>query len=267
MATGRCLCGAISFETQGEPLFVCHCHCESCRRQSGSIPATFVGFRSDQVEFDANVTEHNSSPNVYRGFCGTCGSALYYRHSEWNETHLYIGAFDEPHAFQPQKHVFYDEKVDGFEMHDNLARFGASGKQPIAWGPLPTENILFLDDHNEGLSAVAEAITNHLARDGKRAYSAGTDPAGSLDSAAVNELQTRGFRTEHLCSKSWKAFTETNIETLIVLDGGEGEIQVSKPASLAASRIERWTLSCSPSGSWEDIHDELERRITSLLEG
>ncbi len=40
---GRCLCGAVEFEAQGAPKWVCWCHCESCRRHSGA-PASVLRF-------------------------------------------------------------------------------------------------------------------------------------------------------------------------------------------------------------------------------
>ena len=49
--TGRCLCGAIQYEYEGEPLEVAHCHCESCRRQTSSPIATFVTVTKAALRF------------------------------------------------------------------------------------------------------------------------------------------------------------------------------------------------------------------------
>jgi hypothetical protein len=37
--TGGCLCGAIRYESGGEPSFALLCHCRDCQRQSGSAYA------------------------------------------------------------------------------------------------------------------------------------------------------------------------------------------------------------------------------------
>ena len=52
-ASGHCLCGSVCFEIRGKPVWVGHCHCQSCRRNTGSAVATFVGLRSAQVTYTA----------------------------------------------------------------------------------------------------------------------------------------------------------------------------------------------------------------------
>ncbi len=49
--TGGCVCGAVRYEAVGEPFWVGHCHCNSCRRHSGAPVTTYVGFRQAQVRF------------------------------------------------------------------------------------------------------------------------------------------------------------------------------------------------------------------------
>ena len=41
--TGGCLCGAVRYETTMKPFKVCYCHCESCRRATGSVMASSAG--------------------------------------------------------------------------------------------------------------------------------------------------------------------------------------------------------------------------------
>ena len=52
--TGRCLCGAIRFAAEGEPLATNFCHCESCRRHSGGAVAAFVTFAKDAVRWNGS---------------------------------------------------------------------------------------------------------------------------------------------------------------------------------------------------------------------
>jgi hypothetical protein len=136
-ASGRCLCAAITFKTHGVPRFVGHCHCESCRRQTGAIVATFVGFPNSQVTFAGERQTHTSSPGVSRGFCPKCGTPLSYESTEYpGEIHLYLSTFDEPEQFRATDHVFWNERVQGYDLHDNLPRRVAGEDKPVAWGPV-----------------------------------------------------------------------------------------------------------------------------------
>ncbi|MEQ8666789.1 MAG: GFA family protein [Rhodospirillales bacterium] len=122
-ATGSCLCGAVTFEAKGVPLWTSHCHCRSCRRNTGAAVATLVGYTLDQATWKDVRTMYESSPGVLRGFCGSCGSPLSYEGEMCpGEVHIHISIFDEPDAFRPQRHVFFTQKIRWFDVHDRLPR-------------------------------------------------------------------------------------------------------------------------------------------------
>jgi hypothetical protein len=80
--TGGCLCGAIRYETVGDPVFTLRCHCRDCQRQSGAahVPAARVpsaGFRILQGTPKRYVTKADSGNEIVRVFCGDCGTPLY----------------------------------------------------------------------------------------------------------------------------------------------------------------------------------------------
>jgi hypothetical protein len=136
--SGGCLCGSVRFETEGEPLWVAHCHCNSCRRHTGSSVATFVGFRREQVQFPTGQpATFASSAGVTRSFCARCGTPLAYAATRApGELHLYLGCFDAPQLFVPQLHVYYAEHLPWLELNDALPRFsGGGGSSPDSWGP------------------------------------------------------------------------------------------------------------------------------------
>ncbi len=127
---GRCLCGEARFQAKSKPIWVGHCHCESCRRNTGSAVATFVGFRQDQVEFTAGERQfYQSSPGVRRGFCGSCGTPLSYEAKKFpGETHIYLCTLDNPERFVAEFHVFYAERVPWFKINDDIPRFQHTSK-------------------------------------------------------------------------------------------------------------------------------------------
>ncbi len=87
---GHCLCKAIQYTVEKEPLWCAHCHCADCRRQTGSAVATFVGV--DKASFRVSAGELGcieSSPGVRRYFCASCGTPMAYERDELpDEIHL-----------------------------------------------------------------------------------------------------------------------------------------------------------------------------------
>ena len=137
VSTGGCLCGAVRFTAKGKPLWVAHCHCHSCRRNTGSAVATFVGFSQAQFAYSQGApASYNSSPGVTRSFCARCGTPLTYE-ADWcaDEVHVYISTLDKPEDFEPHSHVFFTEKIPWFDTADHLPRFektSRDGAKPIA---------------------------------------------------------------------------------------------------------------------------------------
>lgn len=110
--SGRCLCGAVTFEAKGPPKWTAYCHCASCRRHTGAPVSAYAGFERAAVEFAGPISRYASSAGVRRGFCAQCGSTLTYEGERWpTEIHLHTGAFDEPQAFAPQGEVNVAERL------------------------------------------------------------------------------------------------------------------------------------------------------------
>ena len=75
--TGGCMCGAVRYQTTGEPFTVNHCHCRSCRKHNGAPVVTLAGFKSDQVVFSgAERKLYESSAGANRAFCVNCGTPI-----------------------------------------------------------------------------------------------------------------------------------------------------------------------------------------------
>ena len=136
----HCLCGAVCFEYDLEAGQAFYCHCESCRRAASSPVTTWFSVPKDKVRFTVGEPKYfTSSPGVRRGFCGTCGSPLSSEGPAHPDVVDIYGASLEPDVVvEPAYHVYSDEQLPWFEVHDELPRYGGSsstGKPPVRIGP------------------------------------------------------------------------------------------------------------------------------------
>ena len=69
-------------------------------------------------------------------------------------------------------------------------------------------NVLFLCTGNSARSILGEAILNHDGEGRFRAFSAGSNPTGTVNPWAIHTLETLGYPAEGYRSKSWSEFVE-----------------------------------------------------------
>ena len=97
------------------------CHCVACRKQTGPFGASLdVPCSALKIEGEVAVRWYRSSEKVRRGFCGTCGSTLFWDpiHHDW--TAIAMGLFDGPTDTSLSMHIFVSEKGDYYQIGDGL---------------------------------------------------------------------------------------------------------------------------------------------------
>lgn len=139
-ATGHCLCRAVSFRATEVPETIGVCHCEMCRRWTGSalvevsVPEENVTWTGDQ-----HIAKRATSPWAERAWCTECGTGLWFRMTqdgEWSGKYdIPLGIFDDPNGFTLTHEIYIDHKPDSFayagENHKRLTRAECVEKAPF----------------------------------------------------------------------------------------------------------------------------------------
>jgi len=120
MTTGGCLCGAVIYVVNGPLRDVVACHCTQCRKTSGHHVAATSCHRDD-IEVTGKVTWYQSSDTARRGFCGVCGSNLFWDGPGVNLS-IFAGTLDGPTGIKMAGHIFCADKGDYYELGDDLPK-------------------------------------------------------------------------------------------------------------------------------------------------
>lgn len=118
MTSGSCLCGAVGFVVTGPMRPVIACHCTQCRKSSGHHVAATSAHR-DQIAVTGEVTWFQSSDTARRGFCGTCGSNLFWD-GEGENLSIFAGTIDGLTGLQIAGHIFCADKGDYYDLPEDL---------------------------------------------------------------------------------------------------------------------------------------------------
>ncbi|MES2491284.1 MAG: GFA family protein [Pseudomonadota bacterium] len=112
---GSCLCGAVRFEVDGEFERFYLCHCEHCRKDTGSAHAAnlfssqvtlkWIAGQDKVVFFNLPSTRHSKS------FCSICGSALPSAQADGKLVVVPAGSLDSVVTNKPDAHLFMSSKA------------------------------------------------------------------------------------------------------------------------------------------------------------
>jgi hypothetical protein len=134
MSAGGCLCGAVRYEVRGALRDVVNCHCSVCRRWHGHHGAyTSTALDGVRLVEDRGLVWYESAadatPGVRRGFCGECGSSLFWHPNGAPAIAIAAGSLDAPTGLRTIEHVWTSRQGDYYEISDQLPSHerGATG--------------------------------------------------------------------------------------------------------------------------------------------
>ncbi len=93
--SGGCNCGQVRYELVGEPIRVGICHCETCRKHSGSAFSFYGIWPKASVALSGELRCWQSRAGGDR-FCATCGSSLFCWDDDSDQIEIKLGTLDSP---------------------------------------------------------------------------------------------------------------------------------------------------------------------------
>ena len=106
--TGRCLCGAVSYTVDAEPVVQAVCHCTDCQRQTGGPYSVIVAFPAAALQVEGDTLASYSTVGedhggaTERSFCNACGAPVFSRAAVMPEVvFIKAGSLDDASWVQP----------------------------------------------------------------------------------------------------------------------------------------------------------------------
>jgi hypothetical protein len=122
--TGSCLCGRVRWKSSVPLRAVLACHCTQCRKTSGHFAShTSAPLDALSIEGEEALTWYRSSASAQRGFCSTCGSALFWRPEGEPRLSIAAGSIDGASGLLTTVHIYCADKGDYYEIRDGVAQF------------------------------------------------------------------------------------------------------------------------------------------------
>jgi hypothetical protein len=117
----------VRYEVRGPLRDVLLCHCVECRRWSGHVFAATAARREHLVLLEDRglrwIVSPGSESDARRGFCGECGSSLFWDAPARDTISIAAGSLDEPTGLRSVGHVYVSQAGDYYELlEDGLPR-------------------------------------------------------------------------------------------------------------------------------------------------
>jgi hypothetical protein len=131
--TGGCLCGAVRYEVHGPLRPIVICHCSQCRRMMSHVMAASAARQRDfHLTPGSPLQWYDSSSEARRGFCGRCGSTLFWQAAAREYISIAAGTLDQADDLRIACHIHVADKA-AYETVPDDAPHVADGAFTLQW--------------------------------------------------------------------------------------------------------------------------------------
>lgn len=128
--SGNCLCGQVSYVVDASPAIVARCHCDECRKTSGTGHAIGAMFPKSDVTISGTTSQFKymsgKGSEVTKAFCATCGSPIYGTNtSAPDHLTLTLGSMNDADGLNVQVVIFEKDKPHWDHLTDEAVVFQA----------------------------------------------------------------------------------------------------------------------------------------------
>jgi hypothetical protein len=128
---GGCSCGAVRFKLNRGPLWTNICHCDACRKRTGSAFGFSVVVEAAAVadfsgETETFTRQGESGKHVHYDFCPRCGTTLRWNLKLLVDKQVFAGgAFDDPTQFDVMGEMYTNKALPWSRIGRELTCPGA----------------------------------------------------------------------------------------------------------------------------------------------
>ena len=126
--SGRCGCGSVTAQIDGEPVGVRQCWCRQCQLIAGGGPTNNATFLTDDIVITGDMASHDftaaSGNTVTQHFCPKCGTGIMgFSSARPHFRSIRFGFLEEPHGLRPTTAIWVSEVPAWAKVDPELEQF------------------------------------------------------------------------------------------------------------------------------------------------
>lgn len=117
---GSCLCGGVRYEIEAKLKNFYFCHCEQCRKLTGSAHAANILAEPADIKWlegERSIKRYDAPEGreFTHVFCSDCGSGLPFMNVKATTLFIPAGSLDSPAGIDVGRNIFWGEVPDWYE--------------------------------------------------------------------------------------------------------------------------------------------------------